>query len=65
MLSIHSNITGGNMPVDLIPSQLVEEALESIGESVEKRVGGRWWIKPLYWASIVVILTIPVIYYFW
>lgn len=53
------------MPVDLIPSQLVEEALESIGESVEKRVGGRWWIKPLYWASIVVILTIPVIYYFW
>jgi hypothetical protein len=53
------------MPVDITPSQMVEEALEAIGEAVEKKVGGNWWVKPLYWVSIVVVLVIPIVYYFW
>ena len=53
------------MPADIIPSQMVEEALEAIGEAVEKKVGGNWWVKPLYWLSIVVVLSIPILYYFW
>jgi len=52
------------MPADIIPAQLIEEALNAVGEAVEKKVGGRWWIKPLYWISIVVVLAIPVVYYF-
>ena len=53
------------MPAELIPSKLVEEALVAVGEAVDKKVGGKWWIKPLYWISIVVVLSIPIVYYFW
>ena len=52
------------MPAEIIPAQLIEEALYAVGEAVDKKVGGRWWIKPLYWISIVVVLAIPVVYYF-
>tara|TARA_B100001109_G_C18467536_1_gene291844 strand:- start:272 stop:433 length:162 start_codon:yes stop_codon:yes gene_type:complete len=53
------------MPADIIPSQMVEEALEAVGEVVDKKLRGKWWVKPLYWFSIVVVLSIPIVYYFW
>lgn len=53
------------MPAELIPAQLVEEALVAVGEAVDKKVGSKWWIIPLYWVSIVVVLSIPIVYYFW
>ena len=53
------------MPAEIIPAQLVEEALEAVGEVADKKLGGKWWVKPLYWASIVVVLSIPIVYYFW
>ena len=52
------------MPVDLIPAQLVEEALESVGEVMDKKLGKKPWVKYAYWMLIVVVLAIPVIYYF-
>ena len=54
-----------HMPAEIIPAQLVEEALEAVGEAVDKKLSGKWWIKPLYWISIVVVLSIPIVYYFW
>ena len=53
------------MPAEIIPAQLVEEALEAIGEVVDKKLGGKWWVKPLCWISIVVVLSVPILYYFW
>ena len=52
------------MPVDLIPAQLVEEALESVGEVMDKKLGKKPWVKYAYRVLIVVVLAIPVIYYF-
>ena len=37
------------MPAEIIPAQLVEEALEAVGEVADKKLGGKWWVKPLYW----------------
>ena len=56
---------GKVVAADIIPDQLVEEALEAIGETLEKKLKGRWWVKPLYWLSIIVVLSIPIVYYFW
>ena len=53
------------MPAEIIPAQLVEEALEAVGEVADKKLGGKWWVKPLYWVSIVVVLSMPIVYYFW
>ncbi len=53
------------MPVDFIPDKMIEEALESVGESLDKKLGGKWWVKPLYYASIGIVLSIPIIYFFW
>ena len=53
------------MAADIIPDQLVEEALEAIGETLDKKLKGSWWIKPLYWLSIIVVLSIPIVYYLW
>ncbi len=53
------------VPADIIPDQLVEEALETIGNTLDKKLHGKWWAKPLYWLSIIVVLSIPIAYYFW
>ena len=53
------------MPADIIPDQLVEEALEAIGDTLDKKLNGRRWVKPLYWTSVIVVLAIPIVYYFW
>ena len=53
------------MPADIIPDQLVEEALEAIGDTLDRKLNGRWWIKPLYWISVIIVLAIPIVYYFW
>ena len=65
MCSLVYLLLGEAVMADIIPSQLVEEALGALGEVVDKKVGGKWWVKPLYWISIVVVLSIPVLYYFW
>ena len=33
------------MPADIIPDQLVEEALEAIGDKLDKKLNGRWWLS--------------------
>ena len=53
------------MPADIIPDQLVEEALEAIADTLDKKLNGRWWVKPLYWISVIIVLAIPIVYYFW
>ena len=53
------------MPADIIPYQLVEEALEAIGDTLDKKLNGRWRVKPLYWISVIIVLAIPIVYYFW
>lgn len=53
------------MPVDIVPAELIEDVLESVGEQIDKKMKGKNWVKPLYWASIIVVLSIPVVYYFW
>ena len=53
------------MPADIIPDQLVEEVLEAIGDTLDKKLNGRWWVKPLYWISVIIVLAIPIVYYFW
>lgn len=54
-----------SMPVDIVPAELIEDVLESVGEQIDKKMKGKNWVKPLYWASIIVVLSIPVVYYFW
>ena len=54
-----------SIPADFIPDQLVEEALEAIGDTLDKKLNGRRWVKPLYWTSVIVVLAIPILYYFW
>jgi len=53
------------MAVDLVPVELIENVLESVGEQIDKKFGKRNWMKRLYWVSILVVLSIPVVYYFW
>ena len=53
------------MPVDIVPAELIEDVLESVGEQIDKKMKGKNWVKPLYWVSIIVVLSIPVVYYFW
>ena len=53
------------MPVDGIPDQIVEEAVGAIGDKLEQKLNGKWWIKPLYWLTVIVVLSIPVVYYLW
>ena len=53
------------MSADILPSELIEEVLESVGEQIDKKMKGKNWVKPLYWVSIIVVLSIPVMYYFW
>lgn len=54
--------------VGLMPdaaAELIEGVLESVGEQIDKKLGKRNWMKPLYWFSIVIVLGLPVVYYFW
>ena len=53
------------MPVDIVPAELIEDVLESVGEQIDKKMKGKNWVKPLYWVSIIVVLSIPLVYYFW
>ena len=53
------------MPVDIVPAELIEDVLESVGEQMDKKFGKKNWMKRLYWVSIIVVLSIPVVYYFW
>ena len=54
-----------SVPVDIVPAELIEEVLESVGEQIDKKMRGKNWVKPLYWVSIIVVLSIPLVYYFW
>ena len=51
-----------SMPADIIPDQLVEEALEAIGDTLDKKLNGRRWVKPLYWTSVIVVLALSLIH---
>ncbi len=52
------------MPADILPSELIEEVLESVGEQIDKKMRGKNWVKPLYWFSIVNVLGLPLVDYF-
>ena len=54
-----------SVPVDIVPSELIEDVLESVGDQLDKNMKGKNWVKPLYWVSIIVVLSIPLVYYFW
>ena len=54
-----------SVPVDIVPSELIEDVLESVGDQLDKKMKGKNWVKPLYWSSIIVVLSIPLVYYFW
>jgi hypothetical protein len=54
-----------SMAVDIVPAELIENVLESVGEQIDKKFGKKNWMKRLYWVSIIVVLSIPVVYYFW
>lgn len=54
-----------SMPVDIVPAELIEDVLESVGEQIDKKMKGKNWVKPIYWVSIIVVLSIPLVYYFW
>ena len=54
-----------SMAVDLVPVELIENVLDSVGEQMDKKFGKKNWMKRLYWVSIIVVLSIPVVYYFW
>ena len=48
-----------------LAGELIEGVLESVGEQIDKKLGKRNWMKPLYWFSVLIVLGFPVVYYFW
>jgi hypothetical protein len=47
------------------PDGLVEEMLGGIGDAIGERIEHKWWSKYLYPVFVLVVLSAPIIYYFW
>lgn len=53
------------MPVELIPSELAEEAFVAVGDKLDEKFGKSAWVKPLYWTTVILLFSGLVVYYFW
>ncbi|HJM54665.1 MAG TPA: hypothetical protein QGI72_00295 [Poseidonia sp.] len=53
------------MPIELIPPELAEEAFVAVGDKLDEKFGGRAWVKPLYWTTVIALFSSLIIYYFW
>ncbi len=53
------------MPIELISSELAEEAFVAVGDTLDEKFGKRAWVKPLYWTTVVLLFSGLVVYYFW
>jgi len=47
------------------PTTIIEEGLASVADSIEERIGKKWWSKFLYPLIIVGVLSVPIVYYYW
>ena len=53
------------MPADLIPYELAEEVLGSVGDALDEKLGTKKWVKPLYWTAVTLMFLSVGWYYFW
>gem|GEM_PF-912580 len=44
---------------------VIEATVSALADSIDEKVGNKWWYKLLYPFFIVGVLAIPIIYYFW
>ena len=53
------------MPVELIPSELVENTFVAVGDKIDEKFGQKAWVKPLYWMTVIGLFAALAVYYFW
>ena len=65
MLNHRNTSKSSNASVSMDPTTLIEEGLASVADTIDERIGKKWWSKFLYPLIIVGVLSVPIIYYYW